>query len=101
MGWLARFLLGPLLWSGLFLAVYALHGVGCARGWQAVATPLGPLHPALMIAVWLVGLALHGALLGLLPAGPAREQRLPRLGAWIGLVASIVTLSPVVLISTC
>jgi len=101
MAMLARMLAGPMLWAALFSAVYALHGLGCARGWPAVATPIGPLHPALIVAVWLVGLALHGMLLALFPAGPAREQRLPRLGAWTGLVASVVTLSPVVLVSSC
>lgn len=98
---LARMLAGPMLWAALFSAVYALHGAGCALGWPAIATPLGPLHPAAMIAVWLAGLALHSILMVSLPTGPARAQRLPRMGAWIGLVASTVSLAPVVVLSTC
>ncbi|MBL4917001.1 hypothetical protein [Szabonella alba] len=101
MGWLFRVLAGPMLWAILFAAVYALHGIGCARGWPAIATPLGNLHLVAMALLWLTGLALHVLILLRLPQGTARAEHLPRLGAGIGLVATLLTLSPVILISTC
>ncbi|MDR7124247.1 hypothetical protein [Pseudotabrizicola sp. 4114] len=101
MRWVAGMLAGPVLWAVLFAAVYALHGIGCARGWTGVATPLGSLHIVAMAGVWLAGLALHVGILATAPMGPAREARLYRMGAWIGLVASALTLLPVLLTSTC
>ncbi|MFC3168851.1 hypothetical protein [Paracoccus fontiphilus] len=102
MAWVARMLAGPLLWSLLFSAVYALHGLGCARGWPAVDTPLGTLHPAVLILLWLAGLGLHGLLIAVnRPGGDATQARLVRSGNWVGAVASAVTLLPVVLTSSC
>ncbi len=102
MRWLGWTLASPILWAALFSAVYALHGIGCAQGWTVVATPLGPLHQVAMVILWLGGLILHALiLLRLRGGGAARTDRLPRMGAWIGFVASLVTLSPLVLISTC
>ncbi|MFN4154333.1 MAG: hypothetical protein ACK4HF_06730 [Paracoccaceae bacterium] len=101
MRWVAGMLAGPVLWAVLFAAVYALHGIGCARGWVGVATLFGTLHLVAMAGVWLAGLALHLVILWLAPQGQAREARLQRLGAWIGLVASGLTLLPILLTSTC
>ena len=101
MPWLMRFMAGLLLWAVLFSLIYALHGAGCAWGWQARQTPLGALHPLLMRLVWLAGLGLHLALI-LRPAGHGpRGRRLIRLGDWIGLSASFVTLLPLMVSSTC
>lgn len=101
MGWVVRMLAGPMLWAVLFAAVYALHGTGCALGWPAVATPFGPVHRVVMVALWLAGLGLHVALLATAPEGKGRERFLIRAGAWIGLVSSGISLAPVVLVSTC
>lgn len=101
MRWAVWMLAGPVLWAVLFAAVYALHGIGCARGWPAVSTMLGSLHIVAMATVWLAGLALHVAILWKTPQGLAREVRLQRYGAWIGLVASTLTLLPILLTSTC
>jgi len=99
--WLAWLIAGPTLWAAIFTAVYALHGLGCALGWPALS--LGPLdlHRGMMGLVWLLGVAALGALLIFAPAGTARETRLPRLGLWIGLVATIYTLLPVVVTTSC
>lgn len=101
MRWLAGLLAGPVLWAVLFAAVYALHGVGCAWGWTEVATPFGSLHVVVMAAVWLTGLALHLGIVAVAPNGRARAAHLQRMGAWIGLVASGLTLLPILLLSTC
>ncbi|MDO9527051.1 MAG: hypothetical protein Q7J57_16180 [Gemmobacter sp.] len=99
--WAVHALLGPSLWAILFAAVYALHGIGCARGWPAVDTGIGSLHIVVMSAVWLTGLALHIGLVLCAPSGRAHNERLVLLGAWIGLVASLVTLSPIIYATTC
>jgi hypothetical protein len=101
MRWAVWMLAGPVLWAGLFAAVYALHGLGCAWGWVSVATALGSLHIVAMSAVWLAGLVLHGLILWRIPYGSSREVRLQRYGAWIGMVASGLTLLPILLTSTC
>ncbi|WP_295046596.1 hypothetical protein [uncultured Paracoccus sp.] len=102
MAWVARMLAGPLLWGALFSAVYALHGLGCAWGWPARATPAGPLHPLAMILLWLAGLALHGALILWNQGGTnARQAMLIRAGNWIGAVSTAVTLFPVIAVSSC
>ena len=102
MTWVAQMLAGPVLWGALFSAVYGLHGLGCALGWPARDTPIGPLHPMALILLWLAGLALHGALiLWNRPGGGARQGLLIRSGNWIGAVASAVTLFPVIATSSC
>lgn len=101
MRWLAKVLAAPVLWAVLFGAVYALHGAGCALGWTGVETALGSLHTVGMVAVWLLGLALHVFIVAVAPTDSTREDRLQRMGAWIGLVASSLTLLPVLLLSTC
>lgn len=103
MVWLARVLAGPVLWAGLFSAVYALHGAGCHLGWTSV--PIGPtdLHHTAMWLVWGGGLVLHLGLVVLMPRGmaPTRSRWIVVAGTWIGLVASAFTLMPVVATSTC
>jgi len=101
MRWVMLTLAGPTLWAVLFSAVYALHGTGCARGWNSIDTGPGTLHMTAMTGLWLFGLLLHLGLLMTLPGGSLRQQRLPRLGAWIGLIASLMTLAPILLTSTC
>lgn len=101
MRWLAAFSAPLILWAGLFSAVYALHGLGCARGWPAVSTPFGSLHGVAMVAVWLGGLAVHLVLLRTAPTGPGLEHRLLRMTGWIGVCASLLTLWPVVTLTTC
>lgn len=98
MRWVAWMLAGPMLWALLFAVVYALHGVGCARGWPDMATPLGSLHVVAMAAIWLTGLALHLVILLIVSK---RGEKLSVTGAWIGLVASLLSLSPIILVSSC
>ena len=99
--WLLRALIGPGLWAAGFAAVYGLHGMGCALGWNL--QQIGPVsvHRAAMVAVW--GATLAGCLLALrwLPPGPGLPRRMPRIGAWIGLGATIFTLLPLPVATTC
>ncbi|MDO9639913.1 MAG: hypothetical protein Q7J44_15350 [Pseudotabrizicola sp.] len=101
MRWLVFFLAPLILWAGAFSAVYGLHGLGCAWGWPFVATPLGSLHVVGMVAVWLAALGLHFILLRAAPRGPALTDRLVRLAGWIGIWSTLLTLWPVLLVSSC
>ena len=109
MKWLVLMLAGPSIWAIGFSLVYALHGTGCARGWTDMAVAGLSLHHAALWAGWLATLGAGGLLLLLLP--PARAEalapgtgaaaRLPRAGAWIGLGATVFTLLPVALATSC
>lgn len=101
MRWEVKALAGPMLWAVLFAAVYALHGAGCAWNWPAVETVFGSLHRTAMAAVWLTGLLLHAVIMAVVPKGQGRETYLCRMGAIIGLVASLITLAPIVVVSSC
>ncbi len=98
---LAWTLAGPTIWAVVFSLVYALHGAGCALGWQHVEAPLGSIHRLVLTLTWSAGLVACGVLLAMRPAGEGREAYLPRAGAWIGLGAMLFTLFPVVFASTC
>lgn len=99
--WLARVLAGPVLWAVLFSAVYALHGAGCHLGWTARPVWFTDLHHLAMWATWLSGLGLHALLVVTMPAGQGRSRAIIVATSWIGLVASLFTLFPVLVISTC
>lgn len=49
---------GLLLWSSAFVALYALHAVGCAITWTEVGVGPVSLSRVVLLAVWLVHLAL-------------------------------------------
>ena len=49
---------GLLLWSSAFVALYALHAVGCAVTWAEVGVGPVSLSQVVLIAVWLAHLAL-------------------------------------------
>ena len=111
--WLGALLAGPTVWAVVFTGVYMLHGLGCSRGWPAVS--LGPvsLHWGAMALVWVAGLATCGALL--VWARPVRadaaqsggnpavtlEARLVRIGLWIGFGATLFSLAPLLVASSC
>lgn len=99
--WLARVLAGPVLWAVLFSAVYALHGAGCHLGWTNRPVGFTDLHHLAMWTAWALGLALHAVLVVTMPAGEGSPRWIITAGAWIGLVASLFTLFPVLVTSTC
>lgn len=101
MNWLLKSLLGPSVWAVTFSAVYALHGTGCARGWSVASAAPGTLHHSAMLATWAVGMLACLLLIARLPAGGGLQRHLPRAGAWIGLGATLFTLLPVLVTSTC
>jgi hypothetical protein len=99
--WLGQVIAGPAIWAATFTLVYALHGIGCGHGWVAVATPAGSLHRLAMTLGWGAGLAGCALLLRRFPTADTRARALPRIGAWVGLGATAVTLFPLLVLSTC
>lgn len=101
MRWLARLIVGPTVWAAAFAAAYGLHGLGCELGWTALQ--LGPVS-AQRAAILLVGLLAALVCVALLAQVDRRlgvEAQLPRIGLWIGLGATLFTLAPVLVASTC
>jgi len=99
--WLGQVIAGPTIWAATFTLVYALHGTGCVHGWDALATPLGSLHRLAMALGWGAGLLGSALLFAMFPASDTRVGTLPRAGAWIGLGATVFTLFPLLILSSC
>ncbi|MGR3711231.1 MAG: hypothetical protein ACU0A9_17510 [Alterinioella nitratireducens] len=101
-----RILLPLLLWLASFSAIYGLHGIGCAFGWPGVEVGPVSLFRGALLAAWLVALlAQIGVLVALRSerfgsSVPFSRWTSLALG-WVGLVATIWTLHPVAVISTC
>ncbi len=96
MKWLGAVLIGPSLWFAIFLGVYGLHGLICGQ-WGTVDTGAR----AVLIAAWAVGGALFLPFLHFLPVTQTRGIDLPRAGLWFGLGATVFTLFPVAITSSC
>jgi hypothetical protein len=99
MTWLGKLIAGPMLWAFVFSLVYGLHGWVCAGQPGPEGLPL--LSRSVLIGVWVLGLLAFIPLLRLTRPGEARHERVPRLATWTGLVATIFTLFPVVMITSC
>lgn len=93
--WLALLLLGPTIWAGTFTAVYGLHGLVCAN------PPAAAWGRPAMILLWGAGMAAAALVLWRTRPGPSRAERLPRVGLWIGLVATAITLAPLAVVGMC
>lgn len=99
MRWLGIVLLGPTLWAVIFVLIYGLHGVLCA----SVAGPEGSGVAAriVLVGVWAVGIAGFAPILRAVPKGHSLAETLPRAGLWIGFVATVFTLFPVAVTTSC
>lgn len=99
MRWLGLVLLGPALWAVVFSVVYGLHGSLCA----AASGPedLGRAARLALVGAWLLGSAAFLPVFALIPARSGQAANLPRMGLWIGLVATLFTLFPVTVITSC
>ncbi len=97
MRWLGTVLLGPTLWAVLFVVIYALHGVVCA----VPADGFGTVARLTLVLVWALGVLAFVPLLRAFPAKEGLRASLPRAGLWIGLGASVFTLFPVAVTTSC
>ncbi|MDD9724604.1 hypothetical protein PVV74_03955 [Roseovarius sp. SK2] len=99
-----RILVSPLLWLAAFSAVYGLHGSICGHG--LTGTVSGVALPGLLLgAGYALAVLAQLALLAAHYFWPHPSSDLVRFvsraGGWVGLVATIWTLLPVVPITTC
>lgn len=93
-------------WAAAFSWVYALQGIGCATGWDRVDLGSVSLQRAVLVVSWLAWSALLALWLRRVrvrrrhinsapPAGATPLLlRLAEMSAWVGLVATIVSLAP-------
>ncbi|SDY34144.1 hypothetical protein [Citreimonas salinaria] len=103
---LVRILIGPLVWLSAFSAVYGLHGVACAFGWADIDAWGLSLMRVALTAAWLASLAVLAVTVAVLhsrrfgsPSGFVRGVSI--MTGWVGLMATLWTLFPVVVTSTC
>lgn len=101
-----RILCGPLAWLAAFSAVYGLHGLICGHGVQGEVVGAMSLQRVLMVSAWLASILLLGGLLwGLYSPRFASSSSfvtgVSRATGWVGLVATVWTLSPTVVTTYC
>lgn len=99
---LLRLSAGLIGWAAAFCLIYALHGVGCAAGWNTL--PLGGVgvHHAVLLVAWMLSLAATLAIA--LWLRRYRTTTLDRAAAalgWVGFVATIVTFAPIAVVPAC
>lgn len=99
-----RVLVSPLIWLATFSAVYGLHGLICGHGLTGMA--FGVALPSLLLgAAYMLAIIAQLALLAAHYRWPSPSSDLVRFvsraGGWVGLIATIWTLLPVVSTSTC
>lgn len=99
---LARASAGLLLWAAGFSLLYAVHGIGCSRRWDAMPLAGGTLFSwalgiiwlfaccAGMVTIWWAWTRLSGF-----------ERKLATTTALAGFAGTVVTGLPIFLISTC
>ncbi|WP_375263017.1 hypothetical protein [Palleronia sp.] len=103
---MVRILIGPTAWLAAFSAVYGLHGIACSFGWADAGLWGFTLMRVALAAAWLAcTMVLVLILVGLyLPRFASRSsfvQKVSRVTGWVGLVATLWSLLPVVATSTC
>ncbi len=101
MSWPLQALRGPMIWALAFAGLYALHGAGCALGWAERPLLWGSRHDVVLQAGWALALLTAGGVLLRAPQGPGTGAQIARAGGWIGLVAVLLTLFPVLGLSSC
>lgn len=103
---LVRILIGLFVWLAAFSAIYGLHGVACSFGWSNIDAWGLSLMRFALTAAWLAAIAvlavivagLHSRRFGS-PSGFVRGVSITT--GWVGLVATLWSLFPVVVTSTC
>ena len=101
-----RILISLLLWLVVFSAVYGLHGIGCAAGWENIDVHGVSLVRLVLVAAWALALLAHLALLKALlsPRFRSASHFISRVSialAIAALAATGWTLFPVAFLSRC
>ncbi|WP_322889695.1 MULTISPECIES: hypothetical protein [unclassified Yoonia] len=102
---LTRILIAPLVWLAAFSAVYGLHGVIC--GFEIYSTVFGlSLARVLLVAAFALAVAVQVILLWALyqdrfSSTSGFVNFTGRATAWVGVVAAVWTMLPVVLTTYC
>lgn len=103
---LVRIVIGLLVWLAAFSGIYGLHGVACSLGWSQIEVWSLSLMRVALVAAWSTAIGLQVVVLAGLysprfssPSGFVRG--VSRMTGWVGLVATLWSLFPVVATSTC
>lgn len=89
-------------WAIAFCLIYALHGMGCAQGWDV--RPLGGLsvHRWVLLGAWVASLAATSILAIWLARSRATTlDRAAAALAWVGVFATLVSFVPIAVVPAC
>ena len=99
---LIRLSAGLIGWAVAFCLIYALHGLGCAAGWETRHAGGFSVHHIVLFAAWALSL---GATLAIaLWLRRYRATTLDRAAAalgWVGFAATLVTFAPIAIVPAC
>nr|WP_314073389.1 hypothetical protein [uncultured Roseococcus sp.] len=102
MMFLARASAGLGLWAFGFSLLYALHGIGCASGWNEVQMAGVTLFRWVLVSSWILLCLGAAAVVRWAWTAPSGFERgLGLASALVGLAAMFVTGAPVVLTAAC
>jgi len=100
---LVRMSAGLIVWAIAFCLLYALHGLGCARGWATIRLGGTSAHQAALIAGWLLSIGMGIAVAAW--RWPARSGALVDRTGWrlalIGIAATVITGLPILTLPAC
>ncbi|GHA34639.1 hypothetical protein GCM10007989_33120 [Devosia pacifica] len=100
-------LAGFIVWSGSFVGLYTLQALGCRFGWHTITVGLFDLHRILLVAGFVVAIAVQVATLLLIwraRGGPQPQPFLQQTGLWAAtaaLGAAVLVYAPTLFISAC
>ncbi len=100
---LLRMTAGLTHWAAAFCVLYALHGLGCAGGWNGVVVGPVDLHRLLLGLAWVGGI-LAGTALALWlrrTRSAALTDSIAVVLGWVGVAAIVVTGLPIVTLPAC
>ncbi|WP_312488911.1 hypothetical protein [Sphingomonas sp.] len=85
-----------------FCLIYALHGMGCAAGWDTLRTSGFSVHQAVLLAAWALSLAATLAIALWLRRyrATALDRAAAALG-WVGFAATLITFAPIAIVPAC
>lgn len=99
---LLRLTAGLIGWAAAFCLIYALHGLGCAGGWNAIPFAGLSVHRWTLLGAW------AGSLLATLSVALILNRRrttpLDRAAAalgWVGVAATLITFAPIAIVPAC